>query len=373
MEHKDQDTTELTAKILNLKKQLGTSVVIPAHHYMPKEVVAISDFIGDSYKLAVLASQTQAEYIILCGVRFMAESAAILARTANPPATGTDPIVTPSQIVLTPDPVAGCPMADMIDAIRFKLQINILEKITQKSIAPVTYMNSYADVKALTGEYNGSICTSSNAETIVRHYIEQNIPVFFSPDLNLGRNTACKLGLPETSVFIVDKSGVIKGSGNPSDGLMFIWDGFCHVHKNFTVNDIIRVRELYNTVQIIVHPECDPEVLQAADASGSTESMYTMLKNAPQGSQWAVGTEINFVRRVAANFPDKTIMPLKESLCFNMARIDLGKVYASLESIAAHHDNSNAPLKFKLSVDDTVKHNAEKALRTMITLTGKQQ
>lgn len=359
----ETQNTELIHKIQNLKQQLGTSVVIPAHHYMPPEVIAISDFIGDSYKLAVLASKTDAEYIILCGVRFMAESAAILART------GTEH----AQTVLTPDPVSGCPMADMIDAISFKLQITMLQKKLAKAVIPVTYMNSYADVKALTGEYNGSICTSSNAETIVRHFIEQNKPVFFTPDLNLGLNTAHKLKIPKSKVFIIDKTGTIRGEGNPIDGLMFIWDGFCHVHKNFTVHDIKRVREQYPGIQIIVHPECDPEVVQAADASGSTEGMYATLKNAPQGSVWAVGTEINFVKRAASEFSDKTIIPLKESLCFNMARINLEKVLASLESIQDHKTNADNPLKFKLTVDDAIKAQAEKALRTMIDLTGKPQ
>ncbi|HON89486.1 MAG TPA: quinolinate synthase NadA [Spirochaetia bacterium] len=363
MNSPDTQNMELIHKIQNIKQQLGTSVVIPAHHYMPPEVVAISDFIGDSYKLAVLASKTDAEYIILCGVRFMAESAAILARA------GTEH----PQTVLTPDPVSGCPMADMIDAIQFKLLITMLQKKLQKAIIPVTYMNSYADVKALTGEYNGSICTSSNAEAIVRHFIEQDKPVFFTPDRNLGLNTAHKLGIPDRKVFIIDKTGTIQGEGNPTEGLLFIWDGFCHVHKNFTLHDIKRVREQYPGIQIIVHPECDPEVVQAADASGSTEGMYAKLKNAPGGSVWAVGTEINFVKRAATEFTDKTIIPLKESLCFNMARINLEKVLASLESILNHKAVPDNPLKFKLSVDASVKSLAEKALRTMIDLTGKSQ
>lgn len=359
----ETQNTELLYKIQHLKQQLGTSVVIPAHHYMPPEVIAASDFIGDSYKLAELASKTDAVYIILCGVRFMAESAAILART------GTEL----AQTVLTPDPVAGCPMADMIDAIRFKLQITLLQKKLQQAVFPVTYMNSYADVKALTGEYNGSICTSSNAAQIVQHFIAQNKPVFFSPDLNLGLNTAQKLGVPRDKVFIVDKTGAIHGDGNPIEGLMFIWDGFCHVHKNFTVHDIKRIREQHPGIQIIVHPECDPEVVQTADASGSTEGMYTTLKTAPKGSVWAVGTEINFIKRAALEFPDKTIIPIKESVCFNMARISLEKVLASLVSIMDHQTNAGNPLKFKLTVDDTVKAQAEKALRTMIDLTGKPQ
>ncbi len=348
------DTGDLSAKVVALKRELGPKVVIPAHHYQPPEVVSTSDFIGDSYKLAVMASKTEAEYILLCGVRFMAESAAILAK--------------PGQTTLTPDPVSGCPMADMIDELSFKVQITKLEKIAGKPVVPVTYMNSYADVKAMTGEHGGAICTSSNAAKIVKHYIDNEQPVFFSPDYNLGINTVEKLGLPQDRIFAVDKSGALKGSGDPEKGLMFIWDGYCHVHKLFTVADIDRTRREHEGIRVIVHPECNREVVGHADAQGSTEGMYKMLKEAPSGSVWAVGTEINFVRRAALDFPDKVIVPLRESLCFNMARINLEKVLHSLESIQAHIQNRDAPLHYKISVDGRGRANAEKALRKMIEL-----
>ena len=344
------DTGDLSAKVVALKRELGPKVVIPAHHYQPPEVVSTSDFIGDSYKLAVMASKTEAEYILLCGVRFMAESAAILAK--------------PGQTTLTPDPVSGCPMADMIDELSFKVQITKLEKIAGKPVVPVTYMNSYADVKAMTGEHGGAICTSSNAAKIVKHYIDNEQPVFFSPDYNLGINTVEKLGLPQDRIFAVDKSGALKGSGDPEKGLMFIWDGYCHVHKLFTVADIDRTRREHEGIRVIVHPECKAEVVALADEAGSTSVIIKRLEAATAGSQWAIGTESRLVQRLQHEHPDKRVISLADvpPFCIMMGQITLRNLARVVEKLA------QGELYNEVTVEEETARWAKVALERMLAL-----
>lgn len=357
---------ELSREIIGLKKELGDKLIIPAHHYEKQDVTAISDVIGDSYKLALLASRTDARYILLCGVRFMAESAAILAR--------------PEQRVISPDIAAGCPMADMINRSAMDKALDRLVSLTGRQVLPVTYMNSYGDVKALTGERGGAICTSSNAGKILSHYMEQDMPVFFSPDYNLGINTAKKLGIPEEKIFTVRRDGSLvpvpgqEAGADPARGLLFIWDGYCRVHTVFTTDHVAQVRARYPEIRVIVHPECDPSILGASDQAGSTERLYSILQDAPAGSSWAVGTELNFVRRAAADFPDKTIIPLHESLCYNMARIGLEQVHQSLSAITAFEEAREAGRELPglpglIRVSDQVKDHGDGALRRMIELT----
>ncbi len=384
--HTNKTEEAISQEIIAMKEVLGTKLLIPAHHYQQQEVAALGDVIGDSYKLALLASRTEARYILLCGVRFMAESAAILSR--------------PEQRVIIPDTRAGCPMADMMSLPSMRSALDQLESITGKPVAPLTYMNSYGDVKALTGEKGGAICTSSNAEKLLSYYIEQNIPIFFSPDYNLGINSAIKLGLSYKKIFTLQGDGTIlpvqdpvkspgtgspalePGSADPSQGLLFIWDGYCRVHKRFSTTQAEQVRQEYPGIKVIVHPECDPSLVAASDDAGSTGKLYSILKEAPDGTSWAVGTELNFVRRAAADFPNKRIIPLHNSICGNMARIGLEQVHKSLSSILAYDqarpaEDASSPgeeeglpqLPGLIEVSPEVKRYAEAALRRMIELT----
>lgn len=347
------------AEIRALRAELGERVTVAAHHYQRPEVVSIADFTGDSYRLAVEASKSRADFILFCGVRFMAESAAVLAR--------------PGQIVLIPDNQAGCPMADMIDASAAEAILPVLDRLCGSAVRPITYMNSYADMKAVTGARDGSVCTSSNAAAIVSRYLESG-PVFFSPDRNLGINTARALGLDRDRVFKVRRDGKLvpegKPGSDPSRGLMFLWDGHCHVHKRFLVADVESARASWPKARVIVHPECDEAVVAAADQSGSTEAIWKAVSGAQPGSIWVVGTEASFVHRLAASCQDRTVLPLRESYCYNMARIDTHNVLASLRSIKANLADPSAPLLQRISVDEAVRADAAKALTRMIDIVG---
>ncbi len=353
---------ELIASIRAAKERLGGRLAIAAHHYQRPEIVALADFVGDSYKLAVEGARSEARYIAFCGVRFMAESAAVLAR--------------PGQLILSPDLAAGCPMADMVDAQAAEKALAMLDGILSARagagvVAPVTYMNSYADMKALTGRRSGSICTSSNAALIVKRYLDEGRPVFFSPDFNLGANTARQLGLDLSRVFKVRRdgslTGPLEGSGDPARALMFIWDGHCAVHTRFKAADIAAARASMPGVTVVVHPECDPELVALADVSGSTEAILKAIAGAPAGSSIAVGTEANFVLRMAADYPDRVVKPLRTSFCANMARIDLEALARVLASIEAH-ERGEGPLLFPLSVDEGLKRDAAASLERMIAI-----
>jgi quinolinate synthase len=314
--------------------------------------------VGDSYKLALEASRAVGKYIVLCGVRFMAESAAIVAREG--------------QTVLIPDPAAGCPMADMIDRPAAEAAFERIASVCRLPPVPIAYMNSYANVKSFTGEKGGAVCTSGNAEMILKHYLDSGNAAFFLPDKNLGVNTAAALGIDERRVFTVRRDGSIEGTipsvGDPAEGLLFLWDGFCHVHKRFTVADVAAAREKHPGIRVIVHPECDREVVAAADLSGSTELIYREIAASPAGSAWSVGTEGSFVARIASSFPDKLVLPLRVSVCMNMSRIRADNLKATLRSIRAHEE-TGAPLLFPIDVSIDHKRNAEIALTSMMRIT----
>ena len=340
--------------IRGLKAKFGRRILIAAHHYQSLDVVALSDIVGDSYALARLALASEAEFIILCGVLFMAESAAILAREG--------------QVVLSPDPGAGCPMADMIDRRSMEASLGAIRAATGSSAAPIVYMNSTAGTKALAGERDGSVCTSGNAAAVVRALSSRGRPIFFAPDRNLGANTAAALGLDPRRVFLVGADRSIRGTGNPAEGLLFLWDGFCCVHKRFTVADVAAARAASPGVRVIVHPECDPEVVEAADDSGSTERLWQLAAEASPRSSFVVGTESNFVRRLAAAFPDRTVAPLRESPCLSMSRITAASLFRSLESIR-DAALGKGRLVHEVTIDEISRANASKALKAMIALT----
>lgn len=333
-------------------------ILVEAHHYQRPELVARADFVGDSYRMAVEASRSGAEYIVVCGVKFMAESAAILAR--------------PDQKVLLPSRDAGCPMADMIDRPSAERALASIRDFTGKDAVPVVYMNSSAEIKSLAGERGGSVCTSGNAKKILSHYLSSGTPVFFIPDYNLGMNTARSLSLPENEIAVVRRNGIITGTGATSDATaaharLFLWDGFCHVHKAFTVADVSAARRAVPGAKLIVHPECPPEVVALSDAAGSTEEMLRMIDGAPEGSAWIVGTERRFVERMIAQYQNKHILPLKVSACPDMNRIDAKSLDATMEAIYRHIEESSPIPTVDVPAKDRT--SAAAALGAMIRIT----
>ncbi len=342
-------------KIKELKTNLGSKVLIPAHHYQSPQVVALADFVGDSYKLAVDCSQKRSEFILFCGVRFMAEGAEILADI--------------DQNVLLPDPAAGCPLADHIDGKQMESVIKKIATRIKEKITPIVYMNSSSEVKEICGKFSGSVCTSSNAKKIIEYYFERGSSVFFAPDYNLGINTARILGLAENAIIKVKKDGSFTSDNLDDSPKIFIWDGNCHVHKRFIMGDLEDFKKKYAAGRIIVHPECDEEIVKAADISGSTAKIYNEIKNSPAGSIWGVGTEFHFIQRIAQEFPDKAVVPIRRSICGNMAKINLENLYETLNNIDQFIDGK-ARLKNQIIIDENKKVNAKKALEKMIKITS---
>ena len=316
----------LVERAKKARAALGDRAMILGHHYQRDEVIDFADITGDSFKLAQAAADNQsAENIIFCGVHFMAESADIL--------------TSEKQRVILPDLAAGCSMADMAAANQVDQAWKVFEKlgIASKTI-PVTYMNSSAAIKSFTGENGGTICTSSNAERAMKWAFEKGEKVFFLPDQHLGRNTAVlKLGLKLSDCVIWNPW---KSNGGLSDAELIsakviLWRGHCSVHGRFSVENIEQVRQRITDVKVIVHPECQYEVVSKADVVGSTEMIIKTVTQSPAGSSWAVGTELNLVKRLAANNPDKTVVFLDKDVCYcsTMNRIDLPHLLWAMESL----------------------------------------
>jgi quinolinate synthase len=317
---------KLVERAIAAKAKLGDRALILGHHYQRDEVIEFADIRGDSFKLArAAADRGDSEYIVFCGVHFMAESADIL--------------TSPKQQVILPDLAAGCSMADMAAANQVKDAWKIFEKlgIAQRTI-PITYMNSSAAIKAFTGENGGSVCTSSNAERAMRWALEKGEKVFFLPDQHLGRNTAVlRLGFSLTDCVVWNPW---KANGGLTDdeirsAKIILWRGHCSVHGRFTIENVNEMRSRVPGVQILVHPECQYEVVSAADVVGSTESIIKTIENAPQGSSWAIGTELNLVKRLAQDNPEKQITFLDKTVCYcsTMNRIDLPHLVWAMESL----------------------------------------
>jgi quinolinate synthase len=316
----------LVERAKKARAALGKSAMILGHHYQRDEVIDFADITGDSFKLAQAAADNQtAENIIFCGVHFMAESADILT-SAN-------------QRVILPDLAAGCSMADMAAANQVNQAWKVFEKlgIASKTI-PVTYMNSSAAIKSFTGENGGTICTSSNAERAMKWAFEKGEKVFFLPDQHLGRNTAVlKLGLKLSDCVIWNPWKVNGGLSDAelTSAKVILWRGHCSVHGRFSVENIEQVRQKIAGVKVIVHPECQYEVVSKADVVGSTEMIIKTVTQSPAGSSWAVGTELNLVKRLAANNPDKNVVFLDKDVCYcsTMNRIDLPHLLWAMESL----------------------------------------
>ncbi len=310
------------------KAALGDRVFVLGHHYQRDEVIAFADVTGDSFKLAQQAAgRPEAQFIVFCGVHFMAESADVLTR--------------PDQAVLLPDLAAGCSMADMASFDQVEQCWDVLvEAGVADEVVPVSYMNSSAAIKAFTGRHGGTICTSSNAGRALGWALDKGEKVLFLPDQHLGRNTAVRdrgLSLSDCVVYDPHKPGGGLTVQQLREATMILWKGHCSVHGRFTVSSVDEVRVRVPGVQVLVHPECTHEVVEAADLVGSTEFIIATVAAAPAGSSWAIGTELNLVRRLAQEHPDKTIVFLDRAVCFcsTMNRIDLPHLVHSLETLVA--------------------------------------
>ncbi len=312
---------ELLESIRRLRDRLAGRLLILAHHYVQDEIVDLADVVGDSLKLAqAAASRRDAEWIVLCGVRFMAESADIL--------------TAPAQAVFMPDATAGCSMANMADPAAVARCWDELAALPGRTL-PVTYINSAAAIKAFVGRRGGSVCTSSNAAHVLRWAFGQADRVLFLPDQHLGRNTAHALGVPPDEVALWSAGG--GGSARLAGARIVLWPGHCCVHQMFKRTHVTHFRRRAPAAHIVVHPECAFEVVRAADSAGSTEFIIRAVREAPPGSHWVVGTELNLVDRLAARHADRRVEPLTRfgAYCGSMRRNRLPALRAVLEGLAA--------------------------------------
>jgi quinolinate synthase len=316
---------EVQDRIARAKRELGSRLVILGHHYQRDEVIAHADFTGDSFKLAQLAaSRPRAEFIVFCGVHFMAESADILSG--------------PHQKVILPDMNAGCTMADMAETDQVEECWEQVTEVLGEDILPVTYMNSTAALKALVGRNGGAVCTSSNARAVLDWAFRRKPRVLFFPDQHLGRNTGYRMGVPLEAMPVWDpyeERGGLKDDQLRSARIV-LWKGHCSVHNRFTPEMVDRRREQIPGVRVIVHPECRFEVAQKADAIGSTEGILKTVRESPPGTKWTVGTELNMVNRLAREVaPERQVVSLDDCFCVcsTMARIDPPHLLWVLESL----------------------------------------
>ncbi len=320
---------EIIERIAAARAKLGTRCVVLGHHYQREDIIQFADLRGDSFKLAQWAAQQpEAEYIVFCGVHFMAEAADILSA--------------PHQKVILPNMAAGCSMADMADPEDVYACWEELEDAgVAEETLPITYMNSAASLKAFVGERGGAVCTSSNAAKVLEWAFAQKRRVLFFPDQHLGRNTGLKMGIPLSEMPVWDYTRPYGSLGGMSEddlerGRVLLWKGHCSVHQRFTVDQINAARERYPNVRIVVHPECRMEVVQAADCNGSTEFIARTITESPPGSVWGVGTEINLVSRLAKENPDKTVFCLDPVVCpcSTMYRVHPAYLCWAVESLA---------------------------------------
>ena len=347
---------EIDARTIKAKQTLGKRLVILGHHYQRDEIIAHADFRGDSYKLAKdAAAVPDAEFIVFCGVHFMAESADIL--------------TPPHQKVILPNLAAGCSMADMANLFQVRSAWKQIHEVidADQTLVPVTYINSAANLKAFVGENGGTVCTSTNAPKAVSWALEQGDKVFFFPDQHLGRNTGVKLGYnPETEMVVWDPFKPLGGNTPETirSAKFILWKGHCSVHKRFTVEQIEKARRDHPGIQVLVHPECELEVVEASDLNGSTEFILKSVTNSPAGSKWAIGTEINLVSRLSKEQPDKFIMCLDPEICpcSTMYRIHPSFLLWTLENLVAGN------VVNQIIVPDKIRGDALVALQRMLTV-----
>ncbi len=356
--HMAMPDAELHERIESARQTLGSRVVVLGHHYQRDDVIEHADLTGDSYQLSVMASQRKdAEFIVFCGVHFMAESADILGQ--------------PNQKVILPDLGAGCSMADManIDQVEDAWeQLREIGVITgEKTVAPMTYMNSTAAIKAFCGRNGGVVCTSSNAVPLFDKYLKEYDKMFFFPDQHLGRNTGLKFGIPLDKMALWNPHEELGGNTKEElhNAKLILWRGHCSVHGRFKPWHVDQVRAETPDIKVLVHPECMYEVVEKSDLNGSTSFIINQIENSPSGSKWAVGTELNLVNRMQKKFPDKEIRLLAPDLCMcaTMYRIAPQNLAWALENLVAGN------VVNEIKVDDETKHFALIALERMISLT----
>jgi quinolinate synthase len=323
-------------RIADARAKLGSQVILLGHHYQRDEVIRFADATGDSYKLSKIAAQTDARYIVFCGVHFMAESADLLGREDLVDADGN----TVSQQVLLPDLNAGCSMADMAEISQVEAAWESLERIgLTDGLVPLTYMNSAAAIKAFCGERGGLVCTSSNARAAFEWAFQRGKRIFFLPDQHLGRNTGFAMNITLDQMTVWDPWALQGGQTKPAleASKIILWKGHCSVHQRFLPGHIDQVRAKYPGIQVIVHPECRWEVCRKADALGSTERLIQIVEDSPEGSMFAIGTEIHLVNRLAKRFAEqgKKIITLDDSgcLCTTMYRISPQHLAWALENL----------------------------------------
>ena len=348
---------DLVGRAQRARAALAERAFVLGHHYQRDEVIQFADVTGDSFKLARdAAARPEAEFVLFCGVHFMAESADIL--TAD------------HQQVILPDLAAGCSMADMARLIQVEEAWERLEDAgVVGATVPITYMNSSADIKAFCGRNGGAVCTSSNAERALQWAFEHGEKVLFLPDQHLGRNTAVlQMGLSLDDCVVVDPHRPDFGVTDQQlrDATMLLWRGHCSVHGRFTAESVADVRNRIPDVQVIAHPECLHEVVLGADYVGSTEFIINTIAAAPAGTSWAVGTELNLVKRLAQQHPDKTVVFLDKTVCFcaTMNRIDLPHLVWAMENLVEGH------VVNRIEVDPDTAHWAHVALDRMLALPG---
>ena len=350
-------------RIARARATLGTDVVLLGHHYQRDEVIRFADYTGDSYKLSKVASETNAKYMIFCGVHFMAETADVLAQ--------------PWQQVILPDLNAGCSMADMAEIGQVEDCWDALERqglgirdqgSGKAGLVPLTYMNSAAAIKAFCGERGGLVCTSSNARGAFEWAFQRAEKILFLPDQHLGRNTASAMGIPLNEMIVWDPYQI--NGGVTADRLraakVILWKGHCSVHQRFLPEHVDRVRREEPGMQVIVHPECRWEVCQKADAIGSTERIIKVIEDAPVGTSFAVGTEIHLVNRLAKRFAPlgKRVITLDDAgcLCTTMYRISPQHLAWALENLV------EGRVVNRIKVDEDVKQWARVALDRMLEI-----
>ncbi len=340
---------DLAQHISALKRELGSRVLVLGHHYQAEEVIRHADITGDSFRLASLAAQNSvAESIVFCGVHFLAESADILARA--------------EQHVILPDLAAGCSMADMANVDQVEVAFEHLGG--QARVLPVTYMNSSAAIKAFTGRNGGAVCTSSNAPRLLTWALAERERLLFLPDQHLGRNTAAALGIKHADMAVWDPhlSPARNLAAGCEQARVILWKGHCSVHTKFLPEHVAAVRARIPGVHVLVHPECTFEVVRLADSHGSTERIIATVDAAPAGAQFAIGTEINLVARLARRHPDKTIVSLSgtQCLCSTMYRIDPARLAEALENLVAGR------IINEICVESSIAASARLALQRML-------
>ncbi|MCL1948756.1 MAG: quinolinate synthase NadA [Turicibacter sp.] len=343
---------ELENRVREIKAQMGKELFILGHHYQRDEVFQFSDVAGDSLQLSQIAAKNhEAKYIVFCGVHFMAETADILASD--------------EQVVVLPDLKAGCSMADMADIHQAERAWMKLQEQFGDTIIPITYVNSTAAIKAFCGRNGGTTVTSSNAKKVVTWAFTQKERMLFLPDQHLGRNTSYDLGIPLEQMAIWDPNkDELEFEGNLEDVKVILWKGHCSVHQNFTVENIETIRASEPDRTILVHPECCREVVEKSDLNGSTHYIVETIKAAPAGSKWAIGTEMNLVKRIIKQFPDKDIISLNPHFCscLTMNRIDLPHLVWALENLI------EGKVVNEIAVDKATAKDAVVALDRMLAL-----